>query len=247
VAASPDPARATFALSRFGSPDLAPKPGSSNKRRVPDEWVAGAKRSRRLDAGHRSRLRRVSATVLVLALAGGAVALMTTSHEATPPVAGRGTTPRYDAGGWVFSADFPSAPTVTHFSSSLGGQPYTVTLYSSVSARDDMIVGVYPFPVGKATMSAATFLRREITDAHRSPVKVHLQPGTSTTVQGLPSVRLATKFDGASTSSLGVVILDGHVAYEIVVTGPSSTVGTGFRQALSSFRIVDPARAIVTI
>jgi len=231
------------ASARTGSPNLAPGRGSTARQRVRDEWVAVPPRTR-LIAVYASRLRRALAIVLVLALAtGGVIAAMAMSHKSAPVAAA--AQHHYDAGGWTFAADFPSTPSVTRFRSSLGGKPYTATFFSAASHSFDMVVGVYPFPIGKPVTSARTFLRRELTGPHHSPVSVRLRPGTSTTVQGLPSVWLAPTLDAGSMASFGVIVLDGHVAYEIVVKGPSSTADATLKRTLLAFRIVDPARATV--
>jgi hypothetical protein len=226
----------------FGSPDLAPKRVSAARQKVRDDWVAVNRRSRRL-AVYGSRLRRALAIVVALAVVTAGVMVAMTMSGSSPSVAG--AQQRYDAGGWTFAADFPSAPKVTHFRSSLGGKPYTATFYSADSHNLEMVVGVYPFPIGKPVTSARTFLRRELTGAAHSPVSVRLRPGPSTTVQGLPSVWLAPTFDGHATATFGVIVLDGHVAYEIVLKGPSSTGDASLQQIVHTFRIIDPARARV--
>jgi len=216
---------------------------------APDGWLAATRRSRRL--GDVSRSRWALAIVLALGVAAAAVMASMTTGQLSPPSAGapqghHAEAPqRYDAGGWTFAADFPSAPSVVRLRSSLDGRPYIATFYSAVSPKADMDVGVYPYPIGKPTMSALTFLRRESTGAGRSPVRVRLRPRATTTFQGLPALWLATTSDGGNKASFGVIVLDGHVAYEVVLTGPSSTVNESFQQALKTFRIVDPARAMV--
>jgi hypothetical protein len=214
---------------------------------VPDEWVAVSLRKRRL-ALYRSRVRWALAIVVVLAgVTGGLMAAMTTSPPRPRSLPSVKATPRYDAGGWIFAANFPAAPSVTRLPTSLSGKRYTTTFYSAVSVKFDMVVGVYPFPIGKPTTSALTFLRHAVTRPRHSPVSVRLRPGTSTTVQGFPSVWLAPTSDGRNTTSYGVIVLDGHVAYEIVVKGPSSTADASFRLALRTFRIVNPSRAVVAL
>jgi hypothetical protein len=209
---------------------------------VRDEWVSASRRTGRL-AVYRSRLGRTLAIVLALAIVtGGVMVAMAMSRPSLPSAA---APPRYDAGGWTFSVDFPSAPSVTRFRTSLGGKPFTATFFSAVSGKFDMVVGVYPFPIGKPTTSAQTFLRREVTNPRHSPVSGRLRPGPSTTVQGFPSVWLAPTLDGGRTASFGVIVLDGHVGYEIVVKGPSSAAEARLRQALRTFRILDPSRARV--
>jgi len=181
----------------------------------------------------------------------GVIALMTTNHVGPPSTKApqpfhAGPPKRYDAGGWIFTADFPSSPSVVRLRTSLDGTPYIATFYSAVSSSVDMNVAVYPYPLGKpSSVSAATFLRRAVTSAGQSPVHRKLQPGTSTNVQGLPALWLAATFDGGTMASFGVIVLDGHVAYEIVLSGPSTTINASFRQALDAFRIVDPAKGIV--
>jgi hypothetical protein len=224
-----------------GPPPVAPRLGSAGRQKVRDDWVAVNRRSRRL-AVYGSRLRRALASVVALAVVTGGVMVAVTMSHSSPGIAG--AQHRYDAGGWTFAADFPSAPKVTHFGASLGGKPYTSTFFSVVSPNSEMIVGVYPFPIGKPVTSARTFLRRELSGAAHSPVSVRLRPGPSTTVQGLPSVWLAPTFEGR-LATYGVIVLDGHVAYEIVLKGPSATTDASLQQVVNTFRIIDPARARV--
>lgn len=204
-----------------------------------------------IDFVRRPSLRRVAALVVALGLvAAGVMATITTGHLGVPgtkPPQGfhAGPAHQYDAGGWTFAAAFPAPPTATRLQESLDGKPYVATFFSSASATVDMNVGVYPYPLGKPGVGADTFLRRALTTIRHSPVHQGLQPGKSTQVQGLPAIWLAATFDGGNMASFGVIVLDGHVAYEVVLTGPSTTINGSFRQALGAFKILDPARGIV--
>jgi len=218
-------------------------------------WTIVPRPWRRRAALRRAQLRWVLVMVTLLAVVGGGAIMAVTMTKSAPPVWAPpayepGTAQLYDAGGgWTFAAEFPSAPAVERVPSSLDGKPYTATVYSAVSLSATMTVGVYPFPLGPSslgqTMSARGFLRREVTGSGFSPANGLLRPTNSATLQGLPGLWLATSFDGGNSASFGVIVLDGHVAYEVVVTGPATTVNTSFRQVLHTFRIIDQGRAIV--
>lgn len=170
-----------------------------------------------------------------------------TGPKASTPASPSGkasTVPTYQAGGWPFVASFPSHPAVSRVSTSLMRSKYTATVYSAVTNGSDVTVGVYPFPLGVPKMSANTFLRTFVSQQGVRRVTGALM-GSSQTFQGLPAVSFAQTSNGGNMADFGTVVLDGHVAYVVLVSGPATTVTSAFQHALRSFRIVDPARGIV--
>jgi hypothetical protein len=152
---------------------------------------------------------------------------------------------RYEASGLPFVAEFPSAPSVGHVHLALVRAPYTATIYTADSGSSAVTVGVYPFPLGKlGRFSAGTFIHTVISHGALAS-RPTLRERGATEIQGLPAAFLASTHDGGALADFGVMVLDGHVAYEILVSGPATTVDTTFQHVMSTFRIVDPADGMV--
>ncbi|MGH9172120.1 MAG: hypothetical protein ACRD0Z_14825 [Acidimicrobiales bacterium] len=222
------------------------RPGHANRRaaRAKDEFALGDGRSKTSSALHSRTLSLVVVAALALAaVAAGAILLVRhSSHESAAPAA-PSAPGVYSAGRWTFTASFPVTPASVQSSATLYGRRYTVTTFSSTSGQDAESVSVFPFPVGRPTGDADAFLRTFVAQ-NSSPAAVgKVTPGKAARVQGLPALWLASSANGGTSAMFGVVILDGHVAWEIIETGPSTTVTMGFQQALKTFRIADPAKA----
>jgi hypothetical protein len=56
---------------------------------------------------------------------------------------------------------------------------------------------------------------------------------------------MAATANGGNEAAFGVGILDGHILYELLVTGPSTTINGTFQAALKDFRINNPSAGIV--
>ena len=151
----------------------------------------------------------------------------------------------YAAGGLPFAATFASTPSVTHFRASLVGTPYTATTYSGTDDASVVSVSVFPFPLGLPSMSGQAFLRVFANHLGAGPDGSSTREGRLTTFRHLPALWLAGAAKGGTIAAFGLVVLDGHVAYELQVAGPSTSVTTTFHRVLGSFRVVDPARGIV--
>jgi hypothetical protein len=105
-------------------------------------------------------------------------------------------------------------------------------------------VKVSPFPIGKPMGTVQTFLRR-LAGRQVSTKGVPLHSGATTKVQGLPAVWIASTSEGGNFGTFGVIILDGHVAFEVIVGGPAATVTSTFSHVIHGFRIIDPSRGVV--
>lgn len=220
------------------------RPGES-RRVAPssaDEWVAAARHAPPVRIASRSRILWVLAIILV---AGAAtVGVMTTRGGSSSPA--RTAAPQsYQASGFPFAVSFPVAPSVSHIRLQLMNVPYTATLYSATSGTTDVAVGVYPFPIGVPKMSGQAFLRIFASHPGSAPAEARLRSGRSATIQGLPALWLAASANGGASAGFSVLVLDGHVAYEILVTGPSTSVTTTLGQIVRTFRVLDPNRAIL--
>lgn len=224
--------------------------GPQDRRSRTDEWTAAREGERGHNlaskGSHQVTSKRLLGAVFAALVALGAVAVgVSVATHTQQPVQSLTRVPQtFNAAGWVFQANFPSTPSAARLGASLYGKHYTETFYTSTSATDDMTVAVVPFPVGMPTMSADAFLRGFVGKAPKAGGG-HLRTGRATEIQGLPSLWLAATGDGGNMATFGVVILDGHVAYEILVTGSAVSVNTAFSAAVHSFRIVDPAKGIV--
>ncbi|HEV8064469.1 MAG TPA: hypothetical protein VGP46_06540 [Acidimicrobiales bacterium] len=224
------------------------RPSQTDRRstRAKDEFVVGG--GRRRVFGSRALL---ITAVVVLAGAGAYAATTGLGHHSTPGVSAP-TAPQlpgapgiYHAGPWVFTAKFPTNPVSVHAGARLGGKPYTLTTFSAAVGTSDTSVTVFPFPIGKLSTSADAFLRHFVSHDAAAPNGGTLKAGKSTRVQGFPALWIASTFDGGNSAMFGVVVLDGHVAWELMEMGPATTVTTSFQQELKSFRISDPGKAIV--
>jgi hypothetical protein len=197
------------------------------------------------------KLGAVSALIVVLGVAGATVAITRAAHPPTAATSSpltrpaAATTPRIFAGeGFPFIAQFPVTPVISSQQAVFAGRSYTETTYTGSSLRSDVVVTVRPFPIGKPMGTAQTFLRR-LAGRQVSTKGVRLRSGATTKVQGLPAVWIASTSEGGNFGTFGVIILDGHVAFEVIVGGPATTVTFTFSHVMHGFRIIDPSRGVV--
>jgi hypothetical protein len=196
------------------------------------------------------KLGAVSALIIVLGVAGAAVAITRAAHPPTaatssPVTRPAAITPRIFAGeGFPFIAQFPVTPVISSQQAVFAGRSYTETTYTGSSLQSDVVVTVSPFPIGKPMWTAQTFLRR-LAGRQVSTKGVRLRSGATTKVQGLPAVWIASTSEGGNFGTFGVIILDGHVAFEVIVGGPATTVTFTFSHVMHGFRIIDPSRGVV--
>ncbi len=224
-------------------PELAgawePQPQPSTARSQ-DNWSAGGRSSIAIGV----RMPRLAVCLVIVlamaAVAAGTIALHRSNHPA------QASPQTYSVGRYKFVASFPTAPAVTSIAARFDRLSYTETIYSAYQGSSYSSVEVFPFPIGKPKKTTAdAFLRRFVARSRTGPGGARLTPGRATTVQGLPSLWLAAAFNGGNTAFFGVIVLDGHVAYELVEMGPATTVNTDFERSLQTFRIVDPGTAFV--
>jgi hypothetical protein len=227
------------------------RPAPANRRlvRAKDDFAVGTGGSR-VSKKSRSRALAIAAAV---ALAGSAFVAGTSllrSHSS--PQGSAPTAPVlpdapgiYSAGAWTFTAKFPATPVSVRAGARLDGKGYTVTTFSASVGASNTSVSVFPFPIGKVSTDAGTFLRHFVKTNDSAPNGGTLKAGKSTTVQGYPALWIASTFDGGNSAMFGVVVLDGHVAWELIEMGPATTVTTSFQEELQGFHISDPSKAIV--
>ncbi|MHB8243733.1 MAG: hypothetical protein ACYDGN_00065 [Acidimicrobiales bacterium] len=220
-------------------------PGPRRTPPRPDEWTSGGKRRhlRRTTSVPRSRLSVV--LLIALVVLGGSIAALQLSNRAGhgrlgPPML---TSPRiYDMSGNPFQAAFPSHPTTRALPLHLLRLRYTASLYSSISGSSTVMVGVYPLPVGNPkNFRSGPLIRTLLATAGSVSAGTTLHGGVSATIQGLRSEWIATTTSGGQRSSFGVLVLDGHVVYEVLVTGPATTADITFHRFLRHFKITNPA------
>lgn len=223
----------------------APPPGAlvSPSSRADD--FAVARRHRTIVPARRGRVLLGAAVAVVLAAALG----LQLSHLDRQPAAGippHGSAPaapsRYEAGGLPFTAAFPVAPTLSHEHLSLLGLGYVASSYTAESSGTVLSVGVYPLPVGFGhPVPVATFVRNFLRIEGVERPGTSVSAGAMTKMQGLDAAMLAGTSDGGRVATFGAIVLDGHVVYELLATGPATTVEGTFGTFLARFRIVDPA------
>lgn len=197
-------------------------------------------------ARHGRALLVVAAAVVVVA--GGVAILVTrttTQHQQaslTPPTLT--PTTRAPAQSLPFVAAFPSTPSTTQTRLTLDKVPYTATLYSAVGGGSAVTVGVFPFPLGRyGRFDARAFLTSVV---ERGDLGTHARLRVSgvTTVQGLPATWVASTAGGGTSAVFGVVVLDGHIAYELLASGPATTVTATFHHVLDGFKIISPSSGV---
>lgn len=180
------------------------------------------------------RVRRIVGGVLVLAVVGavvgGIVAANSRGGTGAPPALRT-----YAAPGAPFLAAFPAPPIESYASLDLYGKPYVATAYTAFSGRQMFSATVYPFPLGLPTMSAQQFLRvftSKIAGAEQLTI-----PGTvPTTFRGLPALQAVLTSPARTSYTKLLAVLDGHVAYVLMVSG-SSPMPDGYTGFVTSFRL----------
>lgn len=223
----------------------APVPGTGPSPSSSGDDFAVARRRRALLPSRRSLALLVAAVVVALAAAIG----LQLFHLAGRPAAGippQRSSPvavsRYEAGGLAFMAAFPVGPTLSHEHLSLLGLGYVASSYTAESAGTLLSVGVYPLPVGFGRpVPAATFVRNFLRLDGVEPSGSSVSAGAMTKIEGLDAAMLAGTADGGRSATFGAIVLDGHIVYELLATGPATTVDQTFKRFLAHFRIVDPA------
>lgn len=179
------------------------------------------------------RVHRVVGGVLVLAVVGGVVGGIVAANSrggAAPPVMRT-----YAAPGAPFEAAFPAPPIESYASLTLYGKPYVATAYTAFSGRQMFSATVYPFPLGLPLLSAQQFLRvftSKIAGAQQLTI-----PGTvPTTFRGLPALEAVLVSPSGTSYTKLLAVLDGHVAYVLMVSG-SSPAPNGYAGFVTSFRL----------
>jgi hypothetical protein len=180
------------------------------------------------------RVRRVVAGVLALAVVGGVVGGIVAANSrggvGAPPVVRT-----YQAPGAPFMAAFPTPPSESYASLDLYGKPYVATAYTAFSGRQVFSATVYPFPLGLPTMSAQQFLRMFTSKIARTDQLTI--PGTvPTTFRGLPALQAVLVSPAHTSYTKLLAVLDGHVAYVLMVSG-SSPMPDGYAAFVASFRL----------
>jgi hypothetical protein len=188
------------------------------------------------------RLGTVLATValIVVAAAGAGVALKATGHS-PGPTAAAASGPRlvaqsFPAAGVSFGAALPTGAIRTTSRMQLAGHPYTATTYSAISYGVSYSASVYPFPIGKPTMSADKFLRiftKNLAASHSLQM-----PGASFgTYKGLPSMSVVLESPDHKLFVNIFEVLDGHIEYVMSAYGSTYHVA-GYAELASSFNLL---------
>jgi hypothetical protein len=191
---------------------------------VPKVKPSVAKRRRRALLG-------IAVLLVVAGVAAGVVVTVTRGTSAGPP-----PVTSYQAPGAPFRAAFPAPTVETHATLRLVGIPYESTAYTAFSGSQMFSATVYPFPLGKPTMTAVQFLRK-FTHQVAAARELSVPGSTPTVFRGLPalSALLVSPHGGQYTKLLAV--LDGHIAYVLMVSG-TSQVPPGYGSFVSSFRLI---------
>jgi hypothetical protein len=188
------------------------------------------------------RFGAVLATVglVVVAVAGVGLALKATGHSPAATAAAvsapRLVTQAFPATGVSFTAALPSGAIRTSSRMQLAGLPYTATTYSGVSDGVSYSASVYPFPIGKPTMSADKFLRT-FTDNIAASHALAMPGASFGTFDGLPSMSVVLESADHQLFVNVFEVLDGHIEYVMSAYGTSYHV-PGFAQLASSFHLL---------
>ncbi len=207
-----------------------------------DDWTASGSAAKR--TLRRARPLAAIAVVLAIAIAISIAVTQASDHHTasvlSPPVLS--SPQRYVATGLPFEATFPTKPVVSHDQLRLLNLPYTATVYSATAGSSTVSIGIYPLPLGKpGHFSVGAFVRNFLGAGGVTPAGTTLSSDGITKVDGMATVFLAATTDGGASAGFGRLVLDGHIAYEILAIGPATTIDSTFQQVMRHFRIVNPA------
>jgi hypothetical protein len=130
---------------------------------------------------------------------------------------------------------FPGKTVKASFLSKLDGVPFTATSYTNFASDGDYNVSVYPFPIGFPTMSATSFLRIFVGSVATAD-EFGVPDSRPTTFRGLPALEATLAAPGGSGFTRVFVMLDGHVAYMVMVSARDLSM-PGYLPFLNSFRL----------
>jgi hypothetical protein len=175
----------------------------------------------------------VGAAILVVVggVTAGVVASVMRSSPSTPP-----PLRSYQAPGAPFRAAFPAPTVETHATLRLTGIPYTSTAFTAFSGAQMYSATVYPFPIGRPTMSATQFLRI-FTRSIAAPQMLSVPGSTPTTFRGLPALGAVLVARSGNQYTKLLAVLDGHIAYVLMVSG-TSPLPPGYASFVSSFQLI---------
>jgi hypothetical protein len=219
---------------------MPPAPQRSTVRQIEDSFQA-----RVLVARKARRKRRITWGLVALVLAGLLLWIVLSSSSSNPGPGSASTIatspkvvssePSYGVPGASFTMSFPGKTVKASFLSKLNGIPFTATSYTNFASDGVYNVTVYPFPIGFPSMSATQFLRLWVgsvatTDEFGVP---NSQPAT---YRGLPALEATLAAPGGVGYTRVFVILNGHVAYMVMVSAHDLSM-PGYLPFLNSFRL----------
>jgi hypothetical protein len=171
--------------------------------------------------------------VAVLVLAGAAYGVVKTgTFKSKAPVV---TVESYSAPGANFEAAFPAKAIVSHAAMRLAGIPYEATAYTAFSGQQSFSATVYPFPLGKPTLTAEQFLRK-FTGQVAASQGLSIPGSTPTVFEGHPALTALLVAPGGKQFIKLLALLDGHIGYVLMVSGSSATPA-GYATFVSSFKL----------
>jgi hypothetical protein len=214
-------------------------------------------------SGGRGRRLAIGAAALVVVVAGSVTAVVLThhsspsksatqaqtkTHQTSPPVSPPGAqhsapaARHYSADGMPFSAVFPRTPKVSHSHLSVLNHPITSVSYTASAGGTTESVGVFPLPIGNPlSFNLRRFARAFLGVSGTAPAGTTLSAGAESRIQGLATVMVAATSAGGQWATFGAIVFDGHVAYEVLATGPSTKVDAAFHSLMTHFRVSHPA------
>jgi hypothetical protein len=171
--------------------------------------------------------------VAVVVVAGAAYGVAKSGKlKSKPPVL---AVQSYSAPGADFVAAFPAQTIVSHAAMHLAGLPYEATAYTAFSGQESFSATVYPFPVGKPSLTAEQFLQQFTGQVAKS--RGLTIPGSTPTVfRGLPALTALLVAPGGKEFIKLLAILQGHIGYVLMVSGSSATPA-GYASFVSSFKL----------
>jgi hypothetical protein len=174
------------------------------------------------------------AVVAVIVLAGAAYGVVKTgTFKSKPPVV---AVQSYSAPGANFQAAFPARAMVSHATMSLVGIDYEATAYTAFTGQQTFSATVYPFPLGKPTISAEQFLRN-LTGQVAASQGLTIPGSTPTVYRGLPALTALLVAPGGKQFIKVLALLDGHIGYVLMVSGSSATPA-GYASFVDSFKLL---------
>ncbi len=221
-------------LRTVGKPEATPLQQPKPVDMMINAWDVISVGEKRLTRFRRTWKRTTAVVVGTAVLAGaGAFGIIRATSPVPPP---KLTVRQFAAPGAPFAVAFQSAPTKATAPERLAGKPYEATTYTAFADGSTYSASVYPFPLGRPTMSATQFLK--VFTSHIGIGDfVALPNARPETFRGLPGLYTVLETPGGGIYLNVLAVLSGHIGY--VLTEQATTPAPpGFWNFANSFHLL---------